>query len=255
MGTLQDVTSVKPVVPSAPARSHVLFSALRYLAGKALTILVTIVVVVFTTMLIVNFPGDVHGEPGPSPFEMRLAAQIDLALRIGVYNGVIPKNPDGTPVQAELDAMQERLRSEAGLNLPFLPRYLLWTYKALTFNWGQLQSEYLPQLGVRQGLRNSPTSNPVLQALPNTLLLVATAYLLVFLIGLPFSLYLARHYGGWLDRVMSVLSPISSVPSWVFAVLLLTIFAVQLRCCRRRECSISTGRQIPFRISWRWSGI
>ena len=191
--------------------------------------MITVIVVVFLTMLIVNFPGGGLESPGPSPFEMRLQSQIDLVLRIAAYNGLVPVDAMGFPIRAELDALEERLRAEAGLNLPFWTRYLLWTYKALTFNWGALDSTYLPQLGITQGLSNAPATNPVLEYLPNTLLLVGTAYLLVFLIGMPFALYLARHYGGWLDRTMSVLSPISSVPSWVFAVLLLTIFAVQLR--------------------------
>ena len=53
--------------------------------------------------------------------------------------------------------------------------------------------------------------------------------MLVFLIGMPLSLYLARRYGTWLDRLTALLSPVSSIPSWVFAILLITIFAVQLR--------------------------
>src|SRR6185436_15199198 len=65
--------------------------------------------------------------------------------------------------------------------------------------------------------------------LPNTLLLIGSAYLLVFLIGMPLALYLARHHGSRLDRFLTILSPISSVPSWVFAILLIAIFAVQFR--------------------------
>ena len=100
--------------------------------------------------------------------------------------------------------------------MPSWQRYLLWTVKALSFDWGQLNSALVPYENA-QGLRDKLASNIVLQFLPNTLLLVGTAYLLVFLIGMPISLYLARHYGSWVDRIMSLLSPISSVPSWVFA--------------------------------------
>ena len=228
MGTLDVVTTLKPVVPSTPTERRVLLSAARYLVGKALTILVTIFMGVFVTLLIANYPGGVGGAPGLSPFEARLESQIHTVIQISMNKGIIHRDQRYFPIQSEVDALEQKLRSEAGMNLPFLPRYLLWTYKALTFDWGELNSDYFPQLGIGQGLRNRPTSNPVLQYLPNTLLLVGTAYLLVFLIGMPFSLYLARHYGGWPDRVLSVLSPISSVPSWVFAILLVTVFAVQL---------------------------
>ncbi|MGZ9234899.1 MAG: ABC transporter permease subunit, partial [Anaerolineales bacterium] len=199
----------------------------RYLTGKALTILATIFLAVFITMMIVDVPADIGGGMKMSPFQMRLESQIYWVLDISAYHGLIPTDSSGNPIQAEVAALEKKLRSEAGLDLPFLQRYLLWTYKAVTFNWGELDLDYISQLDPGQG--NSPQTNIILQHLPNTLLLVGTAYLLVFLIGMPFSLYLARHYGNWVDRTMSVLSPISSVPSWVFAMLLVTVFAVQLR--------------------------
>jgi ABC-type dipeptide/oligopeptide/nickel transport system permease component len=216
-------------VVSTPTRRRTLFSAARYLAGKAITILITIFIGVLITILIVNYPTGAGDGLGLSPFEQRLEGQIQQAVKIAVFNGAIPTDANGDPLQQEIDALVQRLRSEAGLNLPFWPRSLLWTYKALRFDWGELNSTYFPEIGVGPGLRSKPTSNVVLQYFPNTLLLVATAYLLVFLMGMPLSLHLARHYGNWLDRFFSVLSPISSVPSWVFAILLVTIFAVQLR--------------------------
>lgn len=211
---------------SVPAPTRYIRNAARYLAGKAITILVTIFIGVLITILIVNYPAG--NSAGLSPFELRLEEQIQTVIKIVAFNGSIPTDARGLPLQAEVDALTQKLRSEAGLNLPFWPRSLLWTYKALTFDWGELNSAYFPQLGIGQGLRSKPTENIVLQYLPNTLLLVGAAYLLVFLIGMPLSLFLARNYGNWLDRVFSVLSPISSVPSWVFAILLITLFAVEL---------------------------
>lgn len=229
MATLETVASKSKRVITKPTRLRLFFSAARYLLGKALTILVTIFIGVFLTLLVVNYPAAVGDAAGTSPFELRLQTQIDSVVQSSIYQGLLPRRADGFVDQLAVLALQEKLRSEAGLNLPFLPRYMLWTYKALTFNWGQLDTQYLQQLGFGATTQSRVTSrNVVLQYLPNTLLLVGTAYLLVFLIGMPFSLYLARRYGSWLDRVLSVLSPISSVPSWVFAVLLLTVFAVHL---------------------------
>jgi len=223
METPHNATIVKPAVLSAPTRVSAVLSAWRYLAGKTLTILITIFLAVLITMVIVDVPADLGGGLKISPFQMRLESQIDEVIQISDYNGLIPRDANGQPLQAEVNAIKERLGSEAGLDLPYLPRYLLWAYKALTFNWGELDPAYLSELGVK----DNPQPNVILQSLPNTLLLVGTAYLLVFLLGMPFSLYLARHYGGWLDRTMTVLSPISSVPSWVFAMLLITVLAVQ----------------------------
>lgn len=226
MGTSQESRGTNPVLVT-PTRLRVFLSAARYLAGKAITILLTIFLAIFVTLLIVNYP--VGTSIGTSPFEQKLEEQIQVAVSVAVYRNFIPKDAFGTPLAHELEAYIQSLRDEAGLDLPFLPRHLLWTFKALTFNWGRLESESFPQFGIGQGLRSRPDADVVLEAFPNTLLLVGTAYLLTFLIGMPVSLYLARNYGSRLDRIFSVLSPISSVPSWVFAALLITIFAVQLR--------------------------
>ncbi|MBL8080091.1 MAG: ABC transporter permease subunit [Anaerolineales bacterium] len=201
--------------------------ALRYLAGKALTIAVTIFFGVFITVLLANQPSPRGLETAVSPFETSLESQIDLVLRINIANGTIPRLADGFPDQTQIDMLVAKLRNEAGLELPYLPRYLLWTIKALTFNWGELSVEDVSGFGL--GGPIPVHRDIVLESLPNTLLLIGTAFLLIFLIGMPLSLYLSRHYGSWLDRILAVISPISSIPSWVIAVLLVALFAVKLR--------------------------
>src|SRR5688572_8036044 len=201
---------------STPTRLRLFASALKYLAGKALTILVTIFVGVFITMLIVNYPPGTGTEPNKSPFELRLETEIDSFVRNSLYNGTIIV-PGPIDYEAQAEILTNQMRAEVGLDLPFWPRNLLWTLKALTFDWGQLDSSYIQALGMGAPVEADAYGNAVLHYLPNTLLLVGTAYLLVFLLGMPLALYLARNYGSRLDRLVTVLSPISSVPSWVFA--------------------------------------
>lgn len=211
---------------SVPKRTMV--NALRYLFGKALTIAVTIFVGVFITVLIANQPSP-HGlYPARSPFEVNLEAQINHRISVLIFNGTIGLNPDGSINQDEADVVRETLRDEAGLNLPYVLRYLLWTFKALTFDWGELTVTYVGKVGLAQ-VSDSGAHDIVLEHFPNTLLLMGTAYLLVLIIGIPLSLHLARNHGGRLDRLLAILSPISSVPSWIIAILLLAIFAVELR--------------------------
>ncbi len=205
--------------PSIPTRARLILRAVRHLGGKALTIFITIFVGVFITVLLANQPSQRGLGPPKSPFETSLESQVALLVRISMSDGTIGLNARGYPDQDQINALTEKLRDEAGLNLPFLPRYLLWTTKALTFDWGLLD------LGFG---RSGSARSVILQYLPNTLLLIGVAYLLIFLIGMPLSLYLARNYGGRADRFFAVLAPISSVPSWVFAILLVAVFAVQL---------------------------
>ncbi len=210
----------------------------RYLAGKVLTIALTIFVGVFITVMLANQPSRRGLGPPVSPFETSLEAQIFVIVNYSFDITTLPAIPldaNGYPDQQQIqqlikeqkDAFTEELRNEAGLNLPYLPRYLLWTVKALTFDWGPL--------GVRQGgwasgrAPKASAADIILHYMPNTLLLIGTAYFLVFLIGMPLALYLSRNYGGKLDHLFAVLSPVSSVPSWVIGILLISIFAFQLR--------------------------
>jgi peptide/nickel transport system permease protein len=227
MGTSQHVFA--PTAATAmSSRSRLLISAIRYLSGKALAILITIFTGVFVTMLVVNYPSIRGGGPRTSPFEERLESQINTVVQTSMHNGPFQFVPGLVSFDEEVEARAAKLRAEVGMDLPFLPRNLLWTFKALFFDWGQLNPAYTEQMGVT--LRaNSFSDNAVLQFLPNTLLLIGSAYLLVFLIGIPVALHLARNQGNWLDRFLTILSPVSSVPSWIFAVLLIVIFAVQLR--------------------------
>jgi peptide/nickel transport system permease protein len=195
---------------SMPSRTRRAMKVIWYLVGKALTIAITIFIGVFITVLLVNQPSQRGLGPPVSPFETSLEAQIFLVVRASVNGGLFGQDADKEQIAA----------------MTYLPRHLLWTIKALTFDWGKL--------GARQGGWASATatkagaSDIILQYLPNTLLLIGTAYLLVFLIGMPLSLYLSRNYGKRLDRLFAVLSPISSVPSWVIGILLISIFAFQL---------------------------
>jgi peptide/nickel transport system permease protein len=214
------------IAPQTAAPARPVLRAARYLAGKLLIILVTIFMGVFITVMITGQPSRRGLGPPESPFETSLESQINLVIQGDIFNGTIGVDQYGAPDQKQVEAMVADLRNEMGLNLPFLPRNLLWTIKALIFDWGKL-GESQGGWGLR---RSSASANDIiLQYLPNTLLLVATAYLLVFLIGTPLSLYLARNYGKRADRIFTLFTPISSMPSWVFGILLLTIFAFELR--------------------------
>lgn len=225
MGVSQDVAV--PILPK-PSRLRLVFSAARYLAGKAFTILLTIFVAVLITMLIVNYPPGAGDEPNKSPFEVRLEGNITWIVQSTLYNrGLFTTS--GPEYEEQFEILTNQLRTRMGLNLPYWPRNLLWTFKALTFDWGDLDTTVLEDVGIGAPANYDGSYNIVLAYFPNTLLLVGTAYLLVFLLGMPLALYLARNYGNRLDRIVTVLSPISSVPSWVFAILLIALFAVQLR--------------------------
>jgi len=61
--------------------------------------------------------------------------------------------------------------------------------------------------------------------MPSTLLLSATSNLFLFFTAIFVALFLSRHYGSWLDRIVIALAPTSAVPAWFYGIFLILIFA------------------------------
>jgi peptide/nickel transport system permease protein len=125
---------------------------------------------------------------------------------------------------ALIEFAYQELAEEAGLNLSFIPRHLLHTFRALKLDLGNSMFSYWD----RNGYQYESVSEVILLNLPNTLLLVGISYIIVFLIGIPISLSLSRNHGKFLDRFFTLLSPLSSIPAWVLGIILIMIFAVEL---------------------------
>ncbi len=200
-----------------------------YLLRRALGIFATIYLGVFITVIIMN-----------------RSAFIDEAVRKEAFASAT----DYLYAHPELDHFasdNERnqflaktaapMEDEAGLHLPYLPRHMLWTWNVLTFKWPDVRGFLATDSGLQITFRaqNAPLSlryrslKIVGQYFPNTLLIIGVAYALVFTLGLPLALMLSRRYNHWLDRLVTSLAPLSSIPSWAYGILLVSIFAFQLR--------------------------
>jgi peptide/nickel transport system permease protein len=214
---------------STSVKRRVFSNTLKFLGVKALLICITIFIGVFITITIVDQP--VPGRFGdlPSQLDARLRDHIEriirrrtLEYRLLFYN------------EWELDKLiedwREELIDEAGLDLETIPRRFYWTFKALFMDWGDLNIVSIPRMGLYVfSSRLVSLNRIILEYLPFTLLLAGSAYLMVFLLGIPLALAAARNYGRFIDRFLAVLAPISSLPSWVIGLILIWIFAVELR--------------------------
>ena len=125
-----------------------------------------------------------------------------------------------------------RLEIQEGLNVSFLPKRLIYTFKALTLDWGSVWDVggFRVYIKTDKGVvGTTETRRIILSQMPNTLLLAGIAYLIVALLGISLALFLSQREGHWLDRLVGLLTPISSMPSWVLGVLLVVLFAVDLK--------------------------
>ena len=209
-GNETGINGVKKSSTSTPLR------VAKYLLVRLLAISITIILGVFVVILVANKDGQID--------QMVMSeVQDNLRQERGVYNVTLTQE-----AQERINQRQMELEEEAGLNLPFIPRHLRWTFNALTLRWGEVFYSQYSSIYVLKPELNE-VREIVIDRFPNTLLLVGTADLVIFLVGIPLALSLSRKHGSWVDRFFSFLAPISSIPSWVFGVLLLLIFAVELR--------------------------
>jgi peptide/nickel transport system permease protein len=201
--------------PKIAKTSHLFSRTIRYLLVRVMTISTTIFIGVFITVILANRGG-----------------QIDASVRLEVEGEVERHLPPGlsfyfqptSEQQAIIDQLQFNYEEDAGLHLPFLPRHLLWTLRALKLDIGNaIQIQGVPG----SAFQNHRARDIILSELPHSLMLVGSAFLFIFIFGIPLALYLFRVNGSRLERLFAVLAPLSSIPSWVWGVILVLIFAVQ----------------------------
>ncbi|NMC14886.1 MAG: hypothetical protein GYA34_18630 [Chloroflexi bacterium] len=199
--------------------SHPALRLVKYLITRAITISITIVIGIFITVVIANKGGYIDAiveeEISNQVFENWLSNQYYLSLT-------------DEKREQELEKLRAGLSKEFGLTLAPFPKNLRYTLNVLTFQWGSVLNKQnikliKPRLRERSFLQFRVT-NIVLKNFPNTILLIASANLLVFILGLPLALILSRNYSNWIDRLFVILSPISSIPSWAHGIFLIIIF-------------------------------
>lgn len=191
----------------------------RYAVRRFLIIAVTIFLGVYVTVVIANQDGQI---------DRRIDRQIIATMREYLTSAGAPNwLPD--PEDPLTRAMTDLLRDQLGGNLPKYQRNIIWTIKTLTFDWGPPDFPGVMMVPSSWDTKKD-VGEIILDHLPNTLLLIGTADLLIFLFGIPLALHIgSKKRGEGLDRFLSMISPVSSIPSWIHGILLVAIFAAWLR--------------------------
>ncbi len=144
-----------------------------------------------------------------------------MSLVVFLLIGLMPGDPvdlmiAGNPGLTAADAT--RLRALYGLDQPLFDRYLAWAGQALSGDFGWSRSFSRPALEILGG------------ALLQTLQLLIPALLLALGMAVPLGLLAAARPRGLLDRLAEGLAILSlSVPTFWLALLLIYLFAVELR--------------------------
>jgi ABC-type dipeptide/oligopeptide/nickel transport systems, permease components len=115
------------------------------------------------------------------------------------------------------EAQREALRTQLGLNDPFMVKYSRFLTGVVHGNWGT------------SFIFKKPALQVILAKLPATLELVLGASLIIVLLSIPLGVYSAIHPRSWLTKFIMGASIIGiSVPVFLTAILLMFVFSVQL---------------------------
>jgi peptide/nickel transport system permease protein len=145
---------------------------------------------------------------------------ILVATAVFVIFRLIPGNPAALLVG--MDATAEQLaakEAELGLDQPLINQYLSW-------GWGVIRGDF----GDAFGSGGIPVSSLLPGPLFRTLELAAVSMALALVIAVPLGVLAAVRAGSWMDQLVRVFAVTGfSLPSFVFALFLLNIFAFRLR--------------------------
>ena len=200
----------EPVAETRRARSSGAFARMaRFTAVRIVTQALTIVIAVYLSILLANMGGYVDEIA-------KGVIQEQVAISAGLNEDV--QQMTSEQKKEHIDKLVALAEKRAGLDQPFILRSFLYLQDALTLNLGRAQHMHSDS-GSKQ------VRLIILERLPPTLLLFATAQMILFFTSISVGLFLSRNYGNWLDKLTLGLVPTSAAPSWFYALFLILIFS------------------------------
>ncbi len=150
---------------------------------------------------------------------LMIATLLVVSICLFLAFSVIPGDPAlrmlGTEASPEL---VEQTRRQMGLLDPLPVRYFRWFSNFVRGDFGT--SFYY----------KTPVAGMILSKTPITLTMAAMAFLITILVSIPLGIFTAKHEGGKLDRLISVINQIiMSVPAFFSGILITFIFGMILK--------------------------
>lgn len=181
----------------------------KYVLYRGVALFFTVVIGVYLTVLIANMGGYLD-----TIRKAQIREQVGALVLADPTLQTLPASELRLRID-EIAAIEiQRLR----LDQPFLLRSINYLTDALTLNLGR--AEYLASNSGSRQVRLI-----LLERIPATLVLSATANLSLFFTAIFAALFLSRRYGSLLDRIVIAMAPSSSVPAWFYGIFLILIFA------------------------------
>lgn len=185
----------------------------RYAAIRLVTLMITVTIGVYLTILIANMGG-----------------YVDTIMRNEIRDNTTQAmiaNPSFRNLAPDVrqKLIREKIASEEkrlGLDQPFAVRSMRYLSNALTLNLGRA-------INMTSDHGSKEVRLILLERLPATLLLTGSSELILFFASVFIALSLSRKYGSLLDKLTIAFSPTSAAPPWFYGIFFILIFAAILR--------------------------
>ena len=179
---------------------------IRYSTARLVTMCIMITISVFLTIIVANLGGYL---------DKVVSANIDESIGVMVWSGWLKEVTNQAERFEIIEQTRAAMQESAGLNSPFLVRCVKYLWRGLTLDWGKSGG-----YSVSGGETVPEVRDVILDYLPRTLLVFGSANFLLFFTSIFFALGLARKYGSWQDRLITVLAPLAAAPSWVYGLII-----------------------------------
>ncbi len=213
--TSEKIVSSEPNLPSEKKTrtTSTFMRVFRYSLLRLASMMVTVTIGVYLTILIANMGG-----------------YVDIIMRNEIRDNTtqaILANPNyrSLSTEAKAELIQTKIATEEnrlGLNQPFAVRSIKYLRNALTLNLGRA-------INMKSDQGSKEVRLILLERLPATLLLTGSSSLLLFFASVYIALSLSRKYGSFWDKVIIAFSPTSAAPPWFYGIFLILIFAAIFR--------------------------
>jgi len=209
--TSERIVSSEPDPPSEgkTRTNSTAIRVLKYSALRLVSMMITVIIGVYLTILIANMGGYVD-------------TIMRNEIRDTITQGILA-NPNyrSLSTEAKAELIQTKIATEIerlGLNQPFAVRSVRYLKNALTLDLGRA-------INMKSDQGSKEVRLILLERLPATLLLTGTADLLLFFGSVFIALSLSRKYGSFWDKMIIAFSPTSAAPPWFYGIFLILIFA------------------------------
>jgi oligopeptide transport system permease protein len=146
---------------------------------------------------------------------------IPVLFTVSVLTFILMHSVPGGPWDSEKHlpaGVEARLNAQYGLDQPLYVQYVQWA-------GGFIQGD----LGPSYRFQDRRVNDIVADGLPTTIQLGLQAFMLAILVGIPLGIFAALGHNRWPDYLSTSVSIVGiSTPSFVLAILLVVLFAVQL---------------------------